>query len=372
MQEGMLFHSIYEDSYAYFEQMDLEIDGRLDPVALEKAMNLQIIRHDILRTFFVYDQVEYPRQVVLTERPVKVQAFDLRNQTLKEQEEAIQQFKAKDRNKGFDLSKDTLIRLALFRLDEEKHRMIWSFHHILLDGWSLGLVLRDLFEAYRAILSGGEPNRKPSPPFSRFIRHLKRQDTSEAASFWKGLLEGYNQAVSLPSSRKRSPSKNGDSQEACFRLDAGWSRQLKELAQSRKVTMNTLFRGLWGMLLSTYNRTDDVVFGSIVSGRPSDLEKVEEMVGVLINAVPVRWTRKKDDSFLDLIDRLQEQAISSEPYQHLSLAQIQSNVGWDRSMVSHLLVYENYPVDSSIKDEHFRDKFGFEVSGFQMFDRTML
>ena len=121
---------------------------------------------------------------------MKVQAFDLRNQTLKEQEEAIQQFKAKDRNKGFDLSKDTLIRLALFRLDEEKHRMIWSFHHILLDGWSLGLVLRDLFEAYRAILSGGEPNRKPSPPFSRFIRHLKRQDTSEAASFWKGLLEG--------------------------------------------------------------------------------------------------------------------------------------------------------------------------------------
>ncbi|WP_181215980.1 non-ribosomal peptide synthetase, partial [Mesobacillus foraminis] len=370
MQEGMLFHSLLSDSDAYFEQMAITLKGSLDLQAFEQCFNLMIKRHSIFRSVFLHEGVSKPKQVVLKERSIKVGFEDLSSKPSGVQNEVISTYKAQDKIKGFNLSKDLLMRLAVFRTGKEDYKVIWSFHHILMDGWSLGIVLNELFELYRKIRNRDDLSLGKPAEFSSYISWLRRQDQQEAQQFWDDYLRNYEQTANLPS-RNTSPVLSGyERKEMVFKVGPDLTEKLNGLAKECKVTLNVIIQAVWGLILQKYNDTTDVVFGTIVSGRTSEIPNVEKMVGLFINAVPVRVKTYGGQCFLELVKQLQEQALRSEPFGYLSLADIQAGKETGNQLINHMVVFENYPLDESVQSGDDIDKFGISLTEVDAFDQT--
>ncbi|MBT2758817.1 AMP-binding protein, partial [Mesobacillus foraminis] len=370
MQEGMLFHSLLSDSDAYFEQMALTFKGSLDLPAFEKCFNLIIKRHSIFRSVFIHEGVNKPKQVVLKERSIKVAYDDLSSQPPGVQNEVISTYKAQDKMKAFNLSKDLLMRLAVFRTGQDEYKVIWSFHHILMDGWSLGTVLNELFDLYGKIRNREDLALEKPAKFSSYISWLRRQDQQEAQLFWDDYLRNYHQTANLPRRNASLVLPGYERKEKVFKLGIDLTEKLNGLAKQCKVTLNVIIQAVWGLILQKYNDSTDVVFGTIVSGRPSEVPNVEQIVGLFINAVPVRVKTYSGQSFLELVKQLQEQAIKSGPFGYISLADIQAGKETGNQLINHMVVFENYPLDESVQSGDGIDQFGISLTEVDAFDRT--
>ncbi|SFJ95116.1 condensation domain-containing protein, partial [Thermoflavimicrobium dichotomicum] len=369
MQEGMLFHSLYEASHAYFQQITMELKGHFEVVVFENAINSIIAKYDIFRTVFLHERLSKPRQVVLAERKLKVDYKDFTDLTEVEQRKQIESFKQQDKERGFDLSKDLLMRFTVIQTQADRYFLIWSFHHILMDGWSLGIVMNELFQLYQQMIHNQSPYVGKAVSYSKYIRWLAEQDREKAHNYWKTYLKDYSEAVGIPRLTSHASGRY-TLKERRFIIDAKLTKDVIELARSLHVTPNIVFQTIWGILLQKYNQTDDVVFGSVVSGRPSVIPQVEKMVGLFINTVPVRVQRKRGDTFAELATRAQEILLSSEPYSYLSLADIQSETELGHHLINHLFVFENYPIQDSLRNDAALDQYGFQVLGIEAFEQT--
>lgn len=177
------------------------------------------------------------------------------------------------------------MRVSILKRAHEQYHCIWSHHHILMDGWCFGIVMKEFLAIYKALGKEQLPDFEPVHPFSKYIKWLMRQDRKEAEAFWKTRLIDVKQTASLP---KTSSSSKGKLEQMAFTLSKEQTEGLRKLALQAGATLNTVFQALWGIILQKINRCDDAVFGSVISGRPSDLEDVEKMVGLFINTIPVR------------------------------------------------------------------------------------
>jgi amino acid adenylation domain-containing protein/non-ribosomal peptide synthase protein (TIGR01720 family) len=366
MQEGLLFQSLYEPhSKAYFLQMAFRVEEELHPELFKRSWDILVNRHPILRTAFVHEGLPRPLQVVFKHRSPEILFVDL--QGLSKDEKRIKEYENQDMARGFDLERDPLMRITLLRLDTSLYHVVWSYHHIVLDGWSLGIVYREFTLIYKALINGKEPVLPAVPPYSDYIRWLKRQDKAVAKAYWLRYLFGYEQHVQLP--RSLSARASGYSlKEMNFELSDRTSAALIELAARHKVTLNTIIQALWGLLLSRYNNIDDVVFGMIVSGRPSEVKGIEEMVGLFINALPVRIHYRPDQSFAALVqEEVQHSFIEGTSYHHLSLSEIQTLVPAGRELFDHLLIFENYPLDQGMGQGGEED---LNFTGLSVHDET--
>ena len=194
MQEGMLFHTILApEAGDYLTQLTGTIDGARPLAALQRAWAGVIARHPILRTAFVWETLDRPLQVVQREAVLPCDRFDWREKTSTEQAAAFERFLAEDRARGFDLASAPLMRLTVFEVADESYRFVWTHHHLLLDGWSLPLVMRELFAFTEAALEGRglDPGLKPAPPYRDYIAWLAEQDESAAETYWRGALDGF-------------------------------------------------------------------------------------------------------------------------------------------------------------------------------------
>lgn len=190
------------------------------------------------------------------------------------------------------------MRLTLFQTGENRHTCVWTHHHIMMDGWSLGIVLKDFFSMYYAIRNGRPVNLGSPAPYSSYIKWLRSRNKEETSAFWSRCLEDYGDVVSVPQT-KNKPAQNGYASEHFqFFLESETVQKLTDIARSTGVTLNTLFTSIWGLLLHRYNGTEDAVFGSVVSGRPSAIADIESMAGLFINTVPVRVRAAGDMTFL--------------------------------------------------------------------------
>ncbi|MCF6134633.1 amino acid adenylation domain-containing protein [Thermoactinomyces vulgaris] len=360
MQEAMLFHSLYDQGNSYFKQLLIQVEGDFDPGLFEKSLNVLIERYDIFRTVFIYKKLKKPRQVVLQEREAKIQYQDFSHLPEDERNQKVEAWIRKDQTKPFDLSKDLLLRVSVLKTGSQQYQIVFSSHHILLDGWCMGIVFEDLFEIYGKLKNHEPVPHKKVTQYRELIRWLEKQDPKETEQYWKQYLAGYEGHAKIPGAK----TARGDDyklEEVRCSLDETLTRQFNQFAREHHLTLNNVFQTIWGLMLQRYNHTDDVVFGSVVSGRNKDIPRIQEIVGLFINTIPVRVKASGDDRFTDLAKQVQQAALASEPYDYASLTDIQKAAQCGDSLVDHIVVFENYVFDSNIFHK-YRHQLGFVVT----------
>ncbi|MCQ0024992.1 amino acid adenylation domain-containing protein, partial [Streptomyces somaliensis DSM 40738] len=350
MQQGMLFHSLLEpDSSSYFEQLVFVLDGVTDVQALARAWQRVADATPVLRTSLVWEDLDEPLQRVHRSVAFPVTVGDWRGLSEEGQRAALEEFTAEDERRGVDLAVAPLSRVALFRLSETRVQVVWTFHHILLDGWSLPLVMADLFTAYRG---GALPVR---PAFREYHAWLAEQDVQAAHAYWREVLAGYDTPVPLPYDRTPDDVRAARS-TARLVDDLGTepSDAVHDFAKRHRLTVNAVVQAAWALLLSAHSGQTDLVFGATTSGRPADLPDVESTVGIFINTLPVRIRITPDQRVADWLHDVQLRQTEARRHDYLSLARIQAEAGLpaDTTLFDTLVVFENYPVDEDSARAH--------------------
>ncbi|WEO93119.1 non-ribosomal peptide synthase/polyketide synthase [Streptomyces sp. FXJ1.172] len=356
MQAGMLFHSLLDpDGRTYVNQVQLVLSGVTDPQALAEAWQHTADANPVLRTGLVWQETAEPLQVVRHRATVPVTHHDWTGRPDDTCAPDLERLLAEDRQRGIDLGTAPLMRLTFIRLSADRVRMVWTFHHVLLDGWSAAQVFDEVCERYAALTTGRRPQVPQRRPFADYLRHLAGQDTGRAERYWREMLAGFPAPTELPRDRRSAEAhRSASSGSVRVTLGRDVSARLRETAQTAGLTVNTVLQGAWALLLSRYGGGDDVVFGTTVSGRPADLPGVTSMVGLFINTLP---TRARVDGRRPLLDWLRElQAAQSEARRHdfVSLAQVQSwsEVPGGTNLFDSIVVFENYPFDEGSLARH--------------------
>ncbi|MDP3000966.1 MAG: condensation domain-containing protein, partial [Bryobacterales bacterium] len=344
MQKGMLFHDLSSPEHQpYFRQVSFRIQGRMDPQLCERTWNQLMARHDSLRSCFDYENTSQLLRLVWRERGIEFDYRDLAGDDEPAQTAGLNGYRDQDRKRGFDLRRDPLMRVLLFKLGDSRFEMVWSWPHIILDGWSGNVLLDEFARIYSDLSEHREPSLPPAPPLDQYMDWLAAGDTGAARRYWADLLAGYENLASIP---KRSDGLNRqgyDPADHAFALSDSQSAALGELAARNGVTTATVVHSLWGILLGRYNDTDDVVFGSVVSGRPPEVAGVERMVGLFLNTIPVRVRMEPAATFAGLLQEVQRTGMESMRHDHLQLAEVQAESAMTRGLFDHVLVFENYP-----------------------------
>ncbi|MED1913794.1 non-ribosomal peptide synthase/polyketide synthase [Bacillus thuringiensis] len=370
MQKGMLFYNLMDSqSGAYFEQSSFELKGQFHIPVFAESLDLLVQRHSVLRTNFYSGWQNEHLQLVYRNKRSELYVEDLRDRKEEEQNNYTLEYVRKDKQRGFDLTKDALMRVAILRTSDETYRFVWSFHHIVMDGWCLSLVTNEVFTSYFALLAHKKPELAPVTPYSHYIEWLEQQDRQEASNYWSTYLKGYEEPSRLPKANIQS--KLGYQAEYFdFELGAGLTDELERITKHYQVTVNTLMQTVWGILLQKYNGTNDAVFGSVVSGRPADIPNVESMIGLFINTIPIRIQSDGDEAFAELMKKTQRQALASTAYDTFPLYEIQALTEPKQDLINHIMVFENYPIEEQIEQVADGEKASFSITGVESVDQT--
>lgn len=364
LQEGMYFHAHSDpDSAAYFEQWSLRVRGELRPELVRGAWNELFQRHEVFRSVFTAGDGKRPLQVILRRREVELATLDLSALAAEERQTRLDAARRDDRERGFQLGGEPLVRLLLVRLDEQDWEIVWSHHHIILDGWSVGVVQREFIEIYSARRAGREPQLARPFAFSRFVKSLPAVPD---AGFWQDYLAGYENPVELP---HRANTVAPEIRRHYRDLTTGDGARLDALCRSAGCTASAFIQAVWGILLARYANSDDVVFGYVFSGRPPELAGIDQAVGLFINTLPVRVQLRDDERFRDLLQRLHAAAAELTAHQHTPLALIQRACLEGGTLFHHVVALENYPIDEELRRID-RAATGFETVGAVSEDRT--
>ena len=347
LQQGLLFHSLYEPgSGIYVEQLGWALEGTFHADAFEQAWQFVVSRHPALRTVFAWEGLEEPVQVVYCSAAPVLDRLDWTHLPIDDHERRLDEFLELDRQHGFDLSVAPLMRLTLVERAPHRRFFIWSHHHLLLDGWSVPLVLREVFGHYVASCQGHTLDLAPVPPFRSYIQWLSEQDSANAENYWRNLLRGFNASTPLGSTANHAVSANPHYGARSHFLPETLAESLRTFGRTHRLTLNTLVQGAWALLLSRYSGQADVVWGYTVSGRPPELPGVEEMVGLFINTLPARVAVDRDMPVVEWLRALQDAQMTGRQFQHIPLAKIRgwSEISSGQPLFESILGFENYPL----------------------------
>jgi len=348
-QQGMLLESLHsENTGRHVEQKVFSVDNKLDVAAYEMAWQHVMERHPILRTAFVWKAQKEPLQIVLSNASLPIEQHDLCKLPDTEQQQTIKTYLKLDRQRGFDLSKAPLMRLAVFWVTDKSCVLVWSHHHIVMDGWSIPIVSGEVARFYTALYHKQSIQLEAVRPYRDYIAWLTEQDPSHAQHFWQTALKGFRQPTAFPVDQDSLPL----SQQAHYgyqevHLGADTSMLLLRLAIKHHVTINSIIQGVWALILSRYALKSEVLFGTTVSGRPAELSGVNSMVGLFINTLPFRVTVPVDQLIWPWLQILQTQHLELRQYEYCSTGQIHqwSELPGLLPLYESVLVFENYPVN---------------------------
>ncbi|HLP45175.1 MAG TPA: amino acid adenylation domain-containing protein [Candidatus Kapabacteria bacterium] len=358
MQEIMLFYTLFEDKNRplYFMQEFYWFHENLNLGLFKKSFNELIKRHGILRTAFIHEGLNRPLQVVLKERNVDFYFEDLRKSplSLESKKAYIYKFITGNRQISFDLSDDVLLRAIVFQLADNDYLVTWSSHHILTDGWTTEILKAEFSQIYAAAIDNRNIQLPTGKPYRSYIQWLENQEKSQTKNYWQKYLEGYDEGAALP--RKVNQEKfQGLFTPASKSIHFGVEKTniLKKVAIRNEVTLNTLIQAVWAIVLGKYCSKQDVVFGMLVSGRPSEIEGIDMMIGCFINTVPVRIFFNNNQRFNELLRIVQDRAVESEGHHYFSLAEIQAQSALKQNLLDHIIQFQNFPIGQNT-----------EISGF--------
>ncbi|MEM9212760.1 MAG: amino acid adenylation domain-containing protein [Cyanobacteria bacterium P01_F01_bin.150] len=390
MQKGMLFHELLTpETGVYVPQVCLTFEGALDSDRLQQSWQQVLLQHPALRSSFHWEKRDDPFQVVYHRLLLPWQFEDWRSVPSEDQQAKLEAFLEGDRQQGFNLKSPPLMRITLVQLADTQYQMIWTQHHLIIDGWSAAIVVKDVFDVYAQLCETDKAIATLTrQPYRDYISWLRQQDQQEAQHFWQQQLKGFkspsrlsdvletlgNVALKTKSSQVNSsgsiffPSDSSQSglapnspsnslqaysaqhwQEREYEIEETITKSLKTLAQQHQLTLNTLLQGSLAIVLSRYCDADDVVFGSTRSGRPVDLPGSAAMVGLFINTLPVRVQVAEEQSLISWLQQLQQNQAEALPYEYASLMDIQgwSELPQNTALFDTILVVENYPIEPS-------------------------
>jgi len=365
MQEGLLFHSLLSPTAGeYIPQIVLtfvtEPEKRIDAQLLKQVWGNAIARHSILRTGFYWEQRDQPFQVVYRQKDNWQDSWtnkiwieqDWQSLSDTEQSAKLDMLLAFNRSEPFNLNQPPLMRLTWIDCGNNRYRLLWCYHHLILDGWSASQLLKDVFQQYFALAGNSALQLQSLYPYSDYIAWLNKQDTDAAQRFWQSYLKNWEGPTSLPIlSRQQQKVSKADSNfaEQSRPLSAKATQKLKTFAQAHKLTLNTVIQGALGLVLSRYCDTADIVFGSTCSGRPPTLKGALSMVGLFINTLPVRIQIPETAAVAEWLKNISAQQSKTTEYEYVSLRELKEWVnGKDsvepKNLFDCLLVFESYPV----------------------------
>ncbi|WP_445495232.1 amino acid adenylation domain-containing protein, partial [Pseudomonas sp. 8(2025)] len=346
MQQGMLFHTLYqEEGGDYINQLRVDVDG-LDPERFRQAWQATIERHDILRSGFLW-QGELPAPIQVVYKQVSLECVEHDWRSTQQAPQALDTLAATERQRGFDLAAAPLLRLTLVRTGEQRYHLIYTNHHILMDGWSNSQLLGEVLQRY-----AGQLPQHLTGRYRDYIAWLQRQDATLSEHFWKQQLQGLDEPTRLAqaiAAGARAPLEEGHGSHGCT-LDEAQTRSLGEFARQQKVTVNTLVQAAWLLLLQRCTGQDTVVFGATVSGRPAELKGVEQQIGLFINTLPVVAAPLPQLSVSDWLQAVQERNLALRDFEHTPLYDVQRWAGLGgEALFDNILVFENYPVSEALE-----------------------
>jgi amino acid adenylation domain-containing protein len=375
MQEGMLFESLLApDIGRYVVQVCFSMQPSIDIGVFRKCWAYVIERHSILRTSFYWDKIAVPAQLEWRQIEVPFECLDWLGLSGGAQQEQWSSLLSADRKRGFDLASPPPMRLTLVRTSENACRFLWSFHHILLDGWSTFSILKEVFSFYEAFSQGRELQLPRSRNYKDYISWLQEKDLASAESFWREKLSGFTAPTQLRVSGGRKEQAGGGVEAEAghnvvsIRLSEERAAEVRGFARRRQLTLNTLAQGAWAILLSRYSGVEDVLFGATVSGRSEGLAGIEEMAGLFINTLPVRVRARPDHGVVKWLKQLQEYNVEMMRFEYSPLVQVQgwSDVPRGQQLFETILVFENYPINNSFID----NKGQILIDEFESYDDT--
>ncbi|WP_327195511.1 non-ribosomal peptide synthase/polyketide synthase [Paenibacillus alvei] len=371
LQKGMLFHSLLDaDSEAYFEQVTFDLNGSLNVEAFTQGLDTLVQRNEALRTNFITGWRDEPIQVVFRERKCEVYFEDIRSASDEDPEKTIADFVSADKANKFDLAQGSLMRVTVLRTGDESYHVIWSHHHILMDGWCMSFMIKEVFDTYFAFQEKRTLELPPVTSYSRYIEWLEAQDAAKASRYWSEYLAGYDQQTKLPQEKTQLKQGAFEAAEIDVELSKELTGQIERVARQQQVTLNTFMQTVWGLVLQVYNNSEDVVFGSVVSGRPAEIPGIESMIGLFINTIPVRIQGKAEETVADILRKTQDQALASGAYETFPLFEIQSLSEQKRDLINHIMVFENYPMEEQIEQVVGGDKEALKIANIQSPEQT--
>ncbi|WP_369114237.1 non-ribosomal peptide synthase/polyketide synthase [Mycobacterium avium] len=335
LQQGLLFHATgsHAEGDVYAVQLSVTLRGALDPHRLHRALHTVVTRHPNLAARFCPELGE-PVQIIPAEPEIAWRYLELDASDVDEQ---LEQLSADERAAVRELGDRPPFGAALIRTADTEHRFVLTVHHLVMDGWSLPVLLQEIFACYYGA-------RLPAPaPYRGFVTWLAARDVPAARAAWRAVLDGFDTPTLVAPRGADAPGRRG---VASFRMAAETTSAVSELARRRRTTVNTVLQAAWAQLLMMLTGQHDVAFGTAVSGRPAELPGAESMVGLLINTVPVRARAAAATTIADLLDQLQCAHNDTVEHQHLGLNEIHRVTGQDQ-LFDTLLVYENYPIDTA-------------------------
>ncbi len=353
-QLGMLFNSVSAPrSGTDIEQIVCTLSENLEVPFFRRAWERVVQHHPLLRTAFRSQEGEDPVQIVFERISVPWYEHDWRSLTRTEQADNFAHFLDEDRYRGFSMNEAPLLRLTLFQSGDAQYQLIWTFHHILIDGRSFSAVLEEVFACYESLREGREWELPQRKPYREYIEWLQLQDVSAAEPYWRRLLEGFATPTPLmveKASGLKSSSGLHQGDEKVF-LSEAVTAALRDFAGANNVTLNTLLQGAWALLLSRYSGEDDVVFGVVRSCRRSAVPGTDEMVGLLVNTLPMRARINLNAPLAGWLGQLRTQWVEMRAYEHTPLARIQkwSSIPAGSPLFNSILMFDHSDLNRELR-----------------------
>ncbi len=340
-QEGMLFH-VLKDTYCnmYFGDGIFTLKGDINISTFEKALEIAVERNDVFRTRIVWKKMKRPVQVIVNNSKLMFDFKDLRS--YEDKLSILDNEIEENRNKGISLGSDNLYQFRLYQLEEHEYVFVFGFHHIILDGWCVGILAEEIFDIYNTLLNGNEYTKAAPPLYSNYVHWLEKQNIEKSNAYWKKYLDGISSVSVIHGDINN---KQGYlRKELRYKIGAELYKSLVITAKKCGVTLNVIVDAIWGLLLQKYNYSDDVVFGTVVSGRNAGVKDAIKMIGLFINTLPLRVKTAKNDTFTDLVQRIQADIIASNEFEYASLKDIQKVTELGGDTITHLLAFQNFPL----------------------------
>ena len=356
LQQGMLFHYVNdENSSMYHEQLSLTIKGDVKLDLLHEAWKIVIENNEMLRTIFRWKGINEPIQVVLKKHQITIKYIDITNVCDKEM--SIKEVKSNDLKNRIDITRETL-RIYLCKLDENLYEMIISNHHILYDGWSNGIILTELMEAYNYLYANKEPKKHIKTKFNQFIKYLNSIDKEKEKEYWSNYLDNLTSIDDCFSCKEK-----GTHKEITYKIDSIKTNKIKDFSKENKILLSSILYSAWGILLSKLNNTNDVLFGITVSGRPENISLIDKMVGLFISTIPLRVKIDEETTLIELINVIDRSLTDRKGFENTSLIDVKDYCGLkaNEELFNSIVAIENYPLNISENKENILFAKSFSI-----------
>jgi amino acid adenylation domain-containing protein/non-ribosomal peptide synthase protein (TIGR01720 family) len=337
-QHAILVDVLRDPEAGYYVPQLHAIVGRLDGEVLAKSLTWVMQRHSALRTALAWNGLDEPVQVVFSRPPCPITHDDFRSEDETTRRKRLDDFLAHDQKRGFALDHAPLLRLLHARWTDGEDLLVWTIHHAVSDGWSLPIIIGEVLAAYSAFAEGTQPSLPPARPFRDYVGWFAQQNQAAGEAYFHEQLRG---ASELDLGIPEDPSYRNVT-ESTLELDAATGRALEQLAKRHSVTLGVVLQAAWAVVLARHSACSDVVFGSVDSGRPTELDQVEQMVGMFVTTLPLRVTVDDAKPLGDLLVDVQNRAIGIREHAYVALARLASATASSRLFQS-ICVLENYP-----------------------------